>query len=102
MENTSTKNSRHWATKGKLPDYFKATLIFVNLCFFILPADLVACTVCVNRVTGSQGEAATWAVLALFLLITLVLAGFAGFFYYLWKKGNDHSGRQDKYNNLLN
>jgi hypothetical protein len=60
-------------------------------CLLITAHPLMACSSCFSTGTGRMAEGANMAILSLYLVISILLCGFAGFFIYLWKKSRDYS-----------
>jgi len=63
-------------------------------CLLITAHPLMACSSCFSTGTGRMAEGANMAILSLYLVISILLCGFAGFFIYLWKKSRDQRPEQ--------
>ena len=71
---------------------FRSILKSVTLaCLLFTAHPLMACSSCFSTGTGKLAEGANMAILSLYLVISILLCGFAGFFIYLWKKSKDYS-----------
>lgn len=71
---------------------FRSLFYSLTLAYLLISAHpLMACSSCFSTGTGKMAEGASMAILSLYLVISLLLCGFAGFFIYLWKKSRDYS-----------
>ncbi len=71
---------------------FRSLLNSLTLaCLLLTTHPLMACSSCFSKGTGKLAEGANMAILSLYIVISILLCGFAGFFIYLWKKSRDYS-----------
>jgi len=68
---------------------FLNSLTLITL--LIVTHPLVACSSCFSAGTGKMSEGVNMAIFSLYIVISTLLCGFAGFFIYLWKKSRDYS-----------
>ena len=60
-------------------------------CLLLTAHPLMACSSCFSKGTGNMSEGVNMAILSLYLVVSILLCGFAGFFIYLWKRARDYS-----------